>query len=64
MFPLRNQAIGSSNWCQTDCPSTTDRMNRGDGQATAEIDGVDKIATNRDMLMLRARDAARPARLC
>ncbi|MEW6268729.1 MAG: hypothetical protein AB1689_05455 [Thermodesulfobacteriota bacterium] len=35
-----------TNWCDTDCPPTTDRINCGDGEDGVDTDGVDIIAKN------------------
>lgn len=35
-----------TNWCDTDCPPTTDRINCGDGEDGVNSDGVDVIAKN------------------
>jgi Ca2+-binding RTX toxin-like protein len=35
-----------TNWCDTDCPPTTDRINCGDGDDSVDTDGVDIIFKN------------------
>lgn len=35
-----------TNWCDTDCPPTTDRINCGDGADSVDTDGVDILAKN------------------